>query len=265
VSDIFREVEEDVRREQFEKLFKKYRDHLIALAALVIIGVAGLQLYRVYEQRETEKASVAYAAAGQLLEANQPRAAEPQFADLAKSAPSGYAKLAQMAEADALFAANDHNAAIKLYEQIANQNDPYLSGVARLHAAWMIVDGASRSDVENLLAPLTDPSNAWHDLAQEVLAYADLRAGNNDAALKSYQRLANDKDAPASLHSRANAMVKFLSGGGVITYGTVPQPPKAAPESVLQHILPKGSQPLKPAPTAPTPPSTTNTKGPQPR
>lgn len=264
MSDIFREVEEEVRREQYEKLWKKYRDHIIAAAALVIIGVAGYQLYRVYQLREAEKASVAYQAAGQLMEAGQPRAAEPQFAALAKSAPSGYAKLSQLAQADALFAANQHNAAIKLYEQIANQGDPYLSGVARLHAAWTIVDGAPKSEVENLLAPLTDPSNAWHDLAQEVLAYADLRAGNTAAALKSYQRLAADPRAPSSLHTRSNAMVRFLSGGGAITYGTVPQPPKPAQTNPLlpAPAAPKGQQPAKAAPPSPPPAAP---KGSQPR
>jgi hypothetical protein len=228
VTDIFREVEEEVRRERYEKLFKKYRDHLIALTALVIIAVAGYQLYRVYQLRETEKASVAYEAAGQLLESGQPRAAEPQFAALAKSAPSGYAKLSLLAQADALFAANEHNAAIKLYEQIANQSDPYLGAVARLHAAWTVVDGAPKSDVETLLAPLTDPNNAWHDLAREILAYADLRAGNAAAALTSYKQLASDPNAPSSLHTRATAMVRFLNGGGAINYGHVPPPPKSA-------------------------------------
>jgi hypothetical protein len=265
VADIFREVEEEVRRERYEKLLKKYRDHLIAAAALVIIAVAGFQLYRVYEQREAEKASVAYEAAGQLLEANQPRAAEPQFAALAKNAPSGYAKLSQLAEADALFAANDHNAAIRLYQQIANQSDPYLSAVARLHAAWTIVDGASKSEVENLLAPLTDPSNAWHDLAQEILAYADMRAGNSAAALKSFQQLARDPNAPSALHTRASAMVRFLNGGGAITYGHVPQPPQPTAQNLLQRLGPKGSQPGKPAQAAPTTPAAANSKGPQPR
>jgi hypothetical protein len=228
VTDIFREIEEEVRREQYEKLWKKYRDHIIAAAALVVIGVAGYQLYRVYEQRETVKASVGYEAASQLLESNQPRAAEPEFAALARSAPSGYAKLAQLAQADALFAAGQHNAAIRLYEQIAGASDPYLGAVARLHAAWTIVDGAPKSEVESLLAPLNDPASAWHDLAQEVLAYADLRSGDAAQALKSYRQLGSDPNAPSSLQARAKAMVRFLEGGGAVDYGNLPQSAKAA-------------------------------------
>jgi hypothetical protein len=270
VSDIFREVEEEVRREQYEKLWQKYRDHIIAAAALVIIGVAGFQLYRVYELREAEKASVEYASASQLLESNQPKAAEPQFADLTKSAPSGYARLAQLAQADALFAANQHNAAIKMYEQIANQNDPYLSAVARLHAAWTIVDGAQKSEVMTLLGPLTDPGSAWHSLAQEILAYADLRQGNTAGALKSYQQLVADPKTPSSLHIRASAMVRFLKGGGAVTYGHVPPPPKTASSILPSPAGPKTQQPAPatPASSAPataTSPAPAAPKGSQPR
>jgi hypothetical protein len=225
VADIFREVEEDVRREHYEKIWKEYRDHIIAAVALVIIGVAGFQLYRVYEQREANKASIGYDAAAQLLESGQPRAAEPQFAALAKSAPGGYAKLSQLAQADALFGAGDHNAAIQLYKQIAKSGDPYFSPVARLHVAWVIADEASRSELEGLLAPLTDPTSAWHSLAQEVLAYEDLRTGKVGQALTSYRQLASDPNAPASLHTRATAMVRFIDGGGAINFGHVPQPP----------------------------------------
>lgn len=230
MTDIFREIEEEVRREQYEKLWKKYRDHIIAVGALVVIGVAGFQLYRVYEQREANKASVAYEAASQMLDAGQPRAAEPELAALAKSAPGGYARLARLAQADALFAAGDHVAAIRLYEQIASGDDRYLGAVARLHAAWAIADGASKPEIETLLAPLTDPTNPWHTLAQEVFAYEDLRAGDTAQAMKTYQALSADPNAPSSLHTRATAMVRFLKGGGNIDVGHVPQPaPAQAP------------------------------------
>ena len=89
MSDIFREVEEDVRRERFEQLWKQYGDYVIALVALLVIGVAGFQLWRVYEQRERNKAAVEFSAALQLLENNQPRGAAEIFAALAKSAPGG--------------------------------------------------------------------------------------------------------------------------------------------------------------------------------
>ena len=226
MSDIFREVEEEVRRERYEKLWKKYGDHIIAAAALVVIGAAGFQLYRVYEQREENKAAVSYMAALQLLEAGQPAAAMPELAVLAKNAPSGYAQISHLAEADALFSAGRRADAIRIYEQIASGSDPYLGAVARLHAAWAIVDEAPRSQVETLLAPLTDPTNPWHSMAREILAYEDMREGKNASALKTYEDLQSDPNVPSALRTRATAMVKFLKAGGDANFGSV-APPKS--------------------------------------
>jgi hypothetical protein len=243
VSDIFREVEEEVRRERYEKLWKKYGDYVIAAAALVVIGAAGSQLYRVYEQREAEKASVAYAAAEQMLNAGQPGAVVPEFTALARNAPGGYAQVSRLAQADALFGAGERGAAIKLYEQIADSSDPYLGAAARLHAAWAIADGASRSEVESLLGPLTDPASPWHRLAQEVLAYEDLRAGDTAHALNAYQQIVADPDAPAQLRARSEAMTRFLKAGGDADFGAVPPATPAHAAATRSPV--SGSAPVR--------------------
>jgi hypothetical protein len=243
VSDIFREVEEEVRRERIEKLWKKYGDHVIALAALVVIGAAGVQLYRVYEQREALKASATFVAASQLLERGQPAAAAASFVSLAKSAPGGYAQVSRLAEADALFASGRRGDAIRIYRQIAEASDAYLGAVSRLHAAWAIADGAPRSDVETLLAPLTDPANPWHNMAREVLAYEDLRSGRTAEAQKAYERIAAESDAQSALHTRAAAMAGFLKAGGDADYGSVP-PPKPEKSSNASPN-PSGGPPAK--------------------
>lgn len=238
LADIFREVEEEVRRERYEKLWKKYRDHITAVGALVIIGVAGFQLYRVYEQRQEEKASIAYAAATEMLDRGQAAAAAPQLAAIAKTAPGGYAAVAKLAEADALFSEGQKEDALRIYQQIANGNDPYLGATARLHAAWAIADSAPRSDVEALLTPLLENSNAWHLLARELVAYEDLRGGNKVAALQAYQEIARNTDAPNGLKTRADAMARFINAGGDANYGTVPEP-KPAPAAT--SVKPPGS------------------------
>jgi len=235
LADIFREVEEEVRRERYEKLWRKYRDHITAAGALIIIGVAGYQLYRVYEQRQEQKASVAYAAATEMLDRGQSAAAAPQLAALAKTAPGGYAAVAKLAEADALFSEGMKGDAIRLYQQIASGSDPYLGAAARLHAAWALADSAPRSDVETLLAPLLDNSSAWRQMAREIIAYEDLRSGNKAAALRAYHDIAADPNAPGGLRGRAQAMARFINAGSDADYGTVPEPKPAEPKATAKQ------------------------------
>jgi hypothetical protein len=224
VTDIFREVEEEVRRERLAQLWKQYSDYIIAGAALIVIAVAGYQLWRVYDQREHVKASDEYSVAQQFVESGQSGEAASLFAKLAKSAPGGYAAVSRLQEADALLAAGNRAEAVGLYRQIAAGNDPYLAAVARIHLGWALVDQSPKADVEAVLAPLDAPASAWQPMAHEILAYADYRAGNIPQALREYKILAADGKTPPALRKRSGVMAAFLTAGGDKDYGTVPQP-----------------------------------------
>lgn len=232
MTDIFREVEEEVRRERAAKLWQQYGDYVIAGAALIVIAVAGYQLWRVYDQRQHLKASDEYSVAQQLADAGQAKEAASLFAKLSKSAPGGYASVSRLQEADALLAAGNRAEAIPLYRQIAAGDDPYLSAVARIHAGWAIVDQSPKADVEALLAPLNDAASTWRPMAGEILAYADYRAGNIQQAMAEYKTLAADSTAPSALRKRTEVMANFLKAGGDKDFGVVPQPANEKSELV---------------------------------
>lgn len=238
MTDIFREVEEDVRRERYEQLWKKYGDYVIAGAALLVIAAAGFQLWRVYEQRQQQRAAVGYATAMQLLEMGQSTAAAQTFAKLADTAPHGYAMLAQLQKANALYASGNVPEAVDLYKQVAAKGDPLLAPIARIRAAWASADSAPRSEIQSLVGPLADLGNPWHPLAREILAYAAYRSGDTHGALTLYQQIAKDPNAPRALRQRATAMAVFIGAGGEQNFGSVPMP--AAPKPGTAGAAPAG-------------------------
>lgn len=244
MSDIFREVEEDVRRERFAKLWKKYGTHAIVLLVLVFAGLGGWQLWQRHVRAEQEKSAAAFIAAQRITD---PRQAANAFADLAKDATPGYAGLARLSQANAMFAAGQRKDAIDLYKQIAAGDNGAVGAMARLRAAWAMSENATRADLAKLLAPLDEKGSAWRTLAEEVLAYADYRALDMKAAAARYEALEKDPEAPDALRSRARAMAAFLKNGGAITYGTVP--PDVLP------VPPAPGAPAAPASTPATPPA----------
>lgn len=229
MSDIFQEVEEEVRRERFEKLWKEYGDYIVAGACLIVIAAAGIQLWRTYDQRQRLKASDEYAIAEVMQENGQSTQAADAFGRLADSAPGGYKVLARLQHADALIASGERGDALNIYKQIAAGDDDLLGAVARLHGAWAIVEFAPRAEVLSTLGPLTSAPNAWRSMADEVLAYWDYRSGNTKAAQTEYEAIARTTDVPASLRERCKAMSDFLKAGGDNNFGTVPQPKPQAP------------------------------------
>jgi hypothetical protein len=221
LTDIFREVEEEVRRERLEKLWKQYGDYAIAGVAVVVIAVSGFILWQRYQENRRQQASAQYDAAVQLAAAN-PAAAIEKFEYLAKNAPSGYATLARFAEADTYLVMGNNDKAIAIFESLGNGSDDLIGSAARLRAAWAIVDTAPRKTVESLVAPLNNPASPWRFMAREVLAYADYRTGGFAAAQREYETLANDAAAPATLRARARGMAALIKAGGEKDFGIVP-------------------------------------------
>ncbi len=172
LSDIFREVEEDVRRERLQKLWKAYGDYVIGAAVLVFALIAGFELWQRHEADAQAKAAAALTAAQRIV---SPAQAADAYSTLAKDAPKGYALVARLAQANAMVASGQGKDALDLYRQIARDDDGPV--------AWWrgcVPPGpwptARPGGVAQLLAPLDNQTGAWHALAREVLAYADYRA-----------------------------------------------------------------------------------------
>ena len=240
MSDIFREVEEDVRRERFEKLWKAYGAYVIAALVLLFAGIGGYQLWQRHDQQEREKISDTLVAAQRI---SNPQAAANAFVDLSRTAPKGYSAVARLSEAGAMLMSGQRNEAIDLYKQISASDSGPIGSVARLRAAWAVAETASRADLADLLKPLDQPGNAWRENAEEILAYADYRAMDTKSALTRYSQLALDPEAPDALRARAKAMAAFLKTGGAVTYGSVPADAVPLPQAANGAAAPVPATP----------------------
>lgn len=225
MSDIFREVEEDVRRERLEKFWKRYGAWLIAAGILLLAGVGGWQLYKHQQKAARMRDSEAFAAAQRI---SDPKNAATAFGDLAKSGTGGYGPVAKMAQAGALFASGQLKSAMDIYKEVGKRDDQ-IGRAALLRAAWIIASTAPRKELEDLLAPLNKDGDAWQPLAREVLAFSDFRAAKIRQAADGYRALVENERSPQALRARARAMMDFLDNGAGGDVGTVPaSPPPAA-------------------------------------
>lgn len=227
MSDIFHEVDEEVRQERLQKWWKKYGDYVMAGVSILVIGVAGWTYWQHYEQQQRYKASADMESAAQISQAGQDDLAAQAYAKIAKKAPSGYALVATLSQADSLLASGRTNDAVKIYMQIAAKDKDGLGQVARMRAAWAQADTLSAPALTELLAPLNDGKSQWRFLAKELLAYRAMKDKDLATALRGYQSLSDAKDAPQSVRGRAKAMVALINAGGLTDYGSVPEPPKA--------------------------------------
>jgi hypothetical protein len=251
VSDIFREVEEDVRKERLEKFWRGYGDYLIALLVLLILGIGGYELWQRYEDGQRAKASQGFTAAEKLATPAQAYAA---YVALSKtSLPSGYATLTKLAEANTLPLQGKVEDAITLYTSIAQSDSGPVGAVARIRAAWLMADDKPRADLEKFLEPINGATSAWREMAREILAYNDYRNGHLLAAEANLDALATDPDSPDALRNRVRAFSAFLHGGGAGNFGTVPPPAPAPAPGMPPGVAPPDAAAPAAAQAAATP------------
>lgn len=212
VSDIFREVDEELRRERAIKLWRKYGRHVIAVALIIVLGTGGYQAWKAYqEQRQVERAE-AFAAAMSQAAAGETEAALQDLAALTADGVGGYGTLAAFERARLLAEQGDESAAIELWDRLAESSDvaPAIRPVATLFSVMHQLDDGDAAALEARLAPLSEPGSAFRPSALELSALLALRQGNRDQARQLYSEIADDLTAPAGLRARAAQMLAAL-------------------------------------------------------
>jgi hypothetical protein len=211
VSELFDEVDEEVRREQLKKLWDRYSIYIVAAALLIIAAVGGWRGYQYLEAKKAAEAGAAFDKAVELSEQNKHAEAEAAFNDLAAKAPSGYRMLARL-RAAAEAANRDPQAAAKLYDEIAADRSVAASDqdLAKVRAAALLLETASYPGMLARLEPATGPAAAFRHTARELLALSALRVNDTAAARRWLEVIAADGETPPSLRSRAEAMQALL-------------------------------------------------------
>ena len=211
MSELFDEVNEEVRRDQLKKLWDQYSIYIIALALLIIAGVGGWRGYQYLEAKKAAEAGAAFDKAVELSEANKHVEAEAAFADLAAKAPSGYRVLARLRMA-AEVANRDAQAAAKLFDEIAGDRSAGTAeqDLARIRAAQLLLDSTTYPNMLQRLEPATAPTSTFRHTARELLALSAWRANDATATRKWLDLIANDGETPPSLRSRAEALQALL-------------------------------------------------------
>ena len=211
MSELFDEVNEEVRRDQLKKLWDQYSIYIIALALLIIAGVGGWRGYQYLEAKKAAEAGAAFDKAVELSEANKHVEAEAAFADLASKAPWGYRTLARLRMA-AEVANRDAQAAAKLFDEISGDRSVGTAeqDLARIRAAQLLLDSTTYPNMLQRLEPATAPTSTFRHTARELLALSAWRANDATATRKWLDLIANDGETPPSLRSRAEALQALL-------------------------------------------------------
>jgi hypothetical protein len=215
VSDIFTEVDEEVRREQLKKLWERYGNYAVAAAFVVVAAVAAWRGYDYWETRRAGEAGAAYDAAARLADEGKHGEAEAAFGKLVTDGTAGYRMLARLREA-AEISDRDPKAAAAAYDRIAGETtgQPLVSELASIRAAFLLVDTAKLDEMTQRLEPLAQPSGVFRHTARELLALSAWRNSDTAATRRWADAAKNDPEAPSGVRSRMDVLASLLPEAG---------------------------------------------------
>jgi len=215
---IFREIDEEVRRDQLMALWKRYGRYFVGILVLLVLLAAGFQFWRSYRDSELERQSTSYEEAVEATADAPPEERAARFASLAQELDGGYVLLARLRQAGALIEMGDTRAAVALYRDVAEMaEDPRLSAYARYLTASAMLQSEGPDAAIALLAQLAQQDSPIYYSALELLGVAYLEAGDSEAARSQFAAIVEDPAAPPAIKSRAEEMLAIL-------------PPDIAPE-----------------------------------
>lgn len=209
--ELFREVDEEVRQEQYLQLWKRYGVYIAGVVLAVILITVGVVVWRDIQQSQREadgEVLLAAIAASQ----GQTDAALDQLAALAEQGTTGYRLLARLREGALLAQQGDIRGAVATYDAVAADSahaDIYRD-LARLLAVAHGMPVMDRAEVEERLAPLVGDDNPWRYSARELVAVVRMAADDKAAATEAFQALVDDVGAPAGVRGRAAEMLVII-------------------------------------------------------
>ena len=211
MSELFDEVDEEVRRDQLKKLWDRYSIYIIALAVLIVAAVGGWRGYQYLEAKKAAEAGAAFDKAVELSEQNKHGEAEAAFAELAARGPAGYRVLARFRVAGEV-ANRDPQAAAKMFDDLAADRSvgAELQDLAKVRAAGLLLDALSYPNMLQRLEAAAAPGATYRHSARELLALSAWRANDTTAARQWLEMIANDAETPPGMRSRAEALQALL-------------------------------------------------------
>lgn len=215
MGDLFREIDEEMRQERFEKLWQSYGKYAMGIGVVLVLAVVAWKSWDHYIVSQRQEQSLQFSNANKLLAEGKKTEAAARFASLAQEGSGGYKTLARFHQAALRADSGDQAGALSIYDALAK--DASLDGAMReaadIFAVTLGLDDAT-ADIGKFnarLAPLMAEGGSWRHAARELAGLIALRQSDSKLAREHFQKIADDPAAPQGMRARAVQILAVVS------------------------------------------------------
>lgn len=206
---LFREVDEEVRQEQYKKIWQRYGNVLIALCFVVVAGVGGFKGWQYWQIKQSETAGENYFTALKTAASDKP---DEGLQQLAAIDHKGFKTLAQIRSAALLAKQGKAKEALDIYSAVIGDIHaaPALRDLAAIRAAYLEADTLAPADLKARLVRFDASDSTWKNEMREVIAVSAWRIKDYKMADDMAQAIIADPQAGPGIRQRAQRLAGLL-------------------------------------------------------
>lgn len=209
----FKEVSEDIKNENMQKLWDKYGLYIVAAMAIILTAAVSFETFKSWKIKRNQTWSDTYSYALNLQ--NQGRYDESKVIldKIQKSNNGIYGDIAKLQTSNILFEQGKNVEALAILEEIVNnpKTNQKMRDMSAIKLASYKLDSAPKEEIVALLSPLSQNDGSWKNIAKEMLAMLAIRDGNIEEAKTLYQEILDTENLPDGLKLRVQDMLSILN------------------------------------------------------
>lgn len=211
-----REVNEEIRQEKAKALWGNYGPYLILAAVLLVLATGVYQIYNYWEASKAGRIGDTLLSSFDLANEHNFDEALKKLDDVEKSGFGDYPVLAELRQASIFMEQGDAAKAVAGFDKVAaDKGAPeILKKVAKIRAAYILVDTGSFEDVEKRVKDLANDVDPTRIMAREALGLSAYKVGKMDDAHYYFQKIVDEKLDGIRATERSRMMLELMQGSG---------------------------------------------------
>ena len=208
MANIFREVDEDIRKERYINLFRKYGVYVIAIIVIIVGTLAGIQFYSGYQVNKNEMLFAEYI---NIIENNSDDTLE-KLSNSGNTSNLFLNGMYLLKRSDLLVASGQiDQATLLLSEAIENNTLNKIHNDVAIYKLLMInIETLSIEEIKSYQNKLISEVDAFY-LIEELIAIKFLIEGQKEDAIKKFSELSANNSVPIEIKNRSAVFIKIAN------------------------------------------------------
>lgn len=210
--DFISEVQEELRKDDYNRWLKKYGPYLAAVIVLIVAVTGYFQWKEYRDQLTSENTSYDFIEIVDSVGTDNSKAIAG-FTALSETAPNGYAGISLLRAAELELTNGEKEKAVILLDRAAATfTKKRHSQLAQLKAAYIMAGQGNYEDVRRRVEPLAVKDEPYQYLARELMAHAATQMNDLQTARMQLSYIENNPGAPETIAARAKQTLMLLNG-----------------------------------------------------